>query len=130
MPSDVDADQLIAQAIQNIDYIQESSLNGFTSERSYPARSKSPSEIQQRLDAAESVANEIRSISNARVQLCAALSRISGDAFDIAKAAVAPLVTLTLSGIIKIPIEPFTIALIAIVIGRMGVAAICVEFDK
>lgn len=60
-----------------------------------------------------------------RSRICAAIQRLSGDTWDIAKAVLSSLVALSLSGVITFPQTPFFIALAAIMIARIGTASLC-----
>lgn len=65
-----------------------------------------------------------------RTRLCAVLKTISDDAHDVAKVITPIIVPLVLTGVIKVPLEPFVFSHLAVLIARMGIAAICSESKK
>ena len=67
--------------------------------------------------------------SDLRTHLCPALRSVSGDVFDIAKITTPILLSLALAGTIVLPVEPFAFALLAIIISRSGIAALCAEYQ-
>lgn len=118
--------QLVTEVIDNINYVQQMLKDAEQFSRGKPLpRSKSNIESQLE-DAEKQVADDIQTQPQIVKQICAALKSISGDAYDIAKGITTILVTLTLNGTLNMAIEPFALALIAIVIGKMGAAAFCV----
>jgi hypothetical protein len=64
-----------------------------------------------------------------RKHLCGALHSISNDTFEIAKVVTPVLITLVLSGVITIPLSPLLFASLATIISKMGVSALCADYD-
>jgi hypothetical protein len=60
-----------------------------------------------------------------REVLCPALRYISNDIFQIAKVTTPVLLSLSAVGTIVLPAQPMAYAIIAIVIARTGVSAVC-----
>jgi hypothetical protein len=57
--------------------------------------------------------------------ICPALSRVTDDAFALATQITPVIVTLGLSGVVAIPLNPLFIALVTLMVTRMGVAKLC-----
>ena len=122
--------QLLTQTLDAITYIQEKTLDEASQERSYRQPDKPTSDIERKIgEAQQKIEKEVKPQKQLRDQFCAILSSLSGDAFDIAKAIVPTLITLSATQIISISLEPFAIAIFAIALGRMGVAALCSDSD-
>lgn len=122
--------ELTTKTTQNIEYIQGMLVEISRRERGTPS-DKKQSPIEKQLDEArETVGTQIMSNNVLLKQLCAVLVRISDDTFEIAKIVAPILITFSFSKSISVPTEPFAIALVAIAIGRMGVAAICPDSAK
>jgi hypothetical protein len=75
-------------------------------------------------------AEQLLAQKDIRRYLCPALQKISGDAYEIAKTIIPILIPLVITKTISIPIDTLLFAMIAILISRMGVAALCDDFDK
>jgi hypothetical protein len=75
-------------------------------------------------------AAEIVSRKDMRQHLCPALQSVSNDAFDIAKVSTPVLASLSLAGVLTIPLNPVLFAVIALLIARMGIASFCVDYKK
>lgn len=87
-------------------------------------------EVVEELDSTDKVAQEVVKRPEVWRHLCPALESASDDAFEIAKIITPVLVTLVLAGNLSIPLEPVLFATISIVIARMGIASLCVDFEK
>ncbi|MFH2105148.1 MAG: hypothetical protein ABII72_02830, partial [Parcubacteria group bacterium] len=61
--------------------------------------------------------------------LCPVLKSFSSDALEISKLITPILVSLSLAGVIQLALNPMIFAGIAIVIARMGIAALCADID-
>lgn len=62
-----------------------------------------------------------------RAYLCPALQSVSGDAFEVARVITPMLAALKLSGKVPLDLDPWLFAGIALMVGRMGIAAFCAE---
>lgn len=75
----------------------------------------------------EAVARRHPHLPLLRAYLCPALQSVSGDAFEVARVITPMLAALKLSGKVPIDLDPWLFAGIALMVGRMGVAAFCAE---
>jgi hypothetical protein len=73
-------------------------------------------------------ARELTVKEDIRKYLCPALKSVSDDAFEIAKVITPILLSLSLAGTIVLPLAPMLFANLAVVISKMGVAALCVGY--
>lgn len=118
---------LTSETLQNIDYIRDMLTENENLEKGDQKKPKHAEIEKQLYKAYEIVKTEVQQKTELVKRLCAALSKISNDTFEIAKIAAPIIITFSLSKTISVPSEPFSIALVAIAIGRIGVAAICPE---
>ena len=58
-------------------------------------------------------------------KICPALSRVTDDVFSLSSQVTPVIVALALSGAVPIPLNPVFIALVVLMISRMGVATLC-----
>jgi hypothetical protein len=96
--------------------------------RKYKDTEKSKNEIEQEV---EETAREAKSLLKRKdilaKNICPALSRVTDDAFSIARSVSPVLTTLAITGTVAIPLNPLFVALVAIMLARMGVATVCRE---
>lgn len=69
----------------------------------------------------------IESDRKLRTMLCAGLATVTEDLTDIAKNVTYILVPLSLAGTVAVPLDPALFAMLAFVIWRAGVSAICTK---
>jgi hypothetical protein len=65
-----------------------------------------------------------------RDYLCPALQTAVDDAFEIAKIITPILFGLVIAGTLSIPLVPIFFASISLLVSRMGIASLCLEYDK
>jgi hypothetical protein len=58
-------------------------------------------------------------------KICPALSRATDDAFSIARSVTPVLTTISITGAAVIPLNPLFVALVALMLARMGIATVC-----
>ncbi len=104
-------------------------------------RGKEPEEVQQELKQAVAIVKQAAFESNCVLEkprlrdsirsiLCPALKSLSGDAFEIAKVSTPILLSLSLAGTISLPAQPLVFAMVAVIIARSGVAAVCAQSEN
>lgn len=92
----------------------------YTDERNYDGQIKDEIEVNARL-----AKQLLQRKAILQKYICPALKRASNDSFDIAKALIPVLVALSLAGTIVISLNPVFVALLSLMIARMGVSSIC-----
>lgn len=65
-----------------------------------------------------------------RDYICAALKSGADDVFSIAKVIIPILLPLSMAGTITVPPDTLSYAAIALVVSKMGIAALCVDYGK
>lgn len=85
---------------------------------------------QKKLSKSKKKAKRIVARQDIKKYLCPALQSVSNDVYEIAKAITPILVTLSFAGPIQVSLEPMLFAMIALIISRMGVAGLCVDYPK
>jgi hypothetical protein len=75
-------------------------------------------------------AEELLRHKDIRAYLCPSLQTVSGDIFTVANTVAQVLAPLTIAGALSIPLVPILFASMGILIVRIGIANICVDYDK
>jgi hypothetical protein len=57
--------------------------------------------------------------------ICPALTNVSGDALSVTTGLAPTILTLSLTGVISIPVSPILVAVLALMIARAGISTIC-----
>jgi hypothetical protein len=83
-------------------------------------------EVNQR----ESEAKAIVARKDVRAYLCPVLRSATRDVYDVVKMTTPILLPLAIAGTLPIPLNPLLFALVAVLIGRMGVEGFCAEYEQ
>ena len=78
----------------------------------------------------EIYAIEVVARKDIRAYICPPLQSLSNDAYDIAKVITPILIPLVLAGTLAIPLQPLIFSHISLILARMGVAALCEDYNK
>jgi hypothetical protein len=116
-------ESLVEEVVERVDHQLHQAMDEFRRALVHVEASRREQE-QYRTQAIVAITN-----TGIRRRICAALKSVSQDAHEIAKVLTPVFVPLILTRTIPIPLEPLIISHIAVIVSRMGIAALCADHE-